>query len=83
MLTTINMKALIDIPEEVNQTLNIVKAQNDLKNKAETITLVVKLYEKEQMEPQLRPDFIKKIQKGENTQGIKFKKVEDLHKRHV
>ena len=38
------MKALIDLPIEINQTLNIIKAQHNLKNKAEAITLVVKKY---------------------------------------
>jgi hypothetical protein len=36
-----NMKELIDLPIEINQTLNIIKAQHNLKNKAEAITLVV------------------------------------------
>ncbi|MDP6294323.1 MAG: DUF2683 family protein [Candidatus Woesearchaeota archaeon] len=76
------MKALIDIPKDVNQTLHIVKIQNDLRNKAEAISLVVKAYEKDHMEPELRPDFVEKIRKGEKKKGIKFKNVDELRKRH-
>ncbi|MEK6960700.1 MAG: DUF2683 family protein [Nanoarchaeota archaeon] len=76
------MKALIDIPTEVNQVLNIVKARFNLKNKAEAITIVVNTYKEEHMEPELRPDFVHKIQKTEHLKGIEFKSVEELRKRH-
>jgi len=76
------MKALLDLPKEVNQTLNIIKAEHNLKNKAETISLVVNTYKEEHMEPQLRPEFVKKIQKTEHLKGIKFKSVDELRKRY-
>ncbi|MBI4451387.1 DUF2683 family protein [Candidatus Woesearchaeota archaeon] len=76
------MKALLELPEEVNQTLNIVKAQHRLKNKAEAISLVVHTYEEEHMEPQLRPDFVERIQRTEHLKGIRFKSVEELRKRY-
>jgi len=77
------MKALLDIPDEINQTLNIVKAQHKLKNKVEAITLVVTVYMKEHMEPELRPDFVKKIKKTEHLEGIRFKSVDELRKRYA
>ncbi len=77
------MKALLDIPDEINQTLNIVKAQHKLKNKVEAITLVVTVYMKEHMEPELRPDFVKKIKKTEHLKGIRFKSVDELRKRYA
>ena len=76
------MKALLDIPQEVNQTLNIVKAQHNLKNKVAAITLVVNIYKKEHMEPELRPEFVERIQKTENQKGLKFKSVEELRRRY-
>lgn len=76
------MKALLDIPIEVNKTLNIIKAQHNLKNKVEAITIVVKAYEQEHMEPELRPEFVEKIQKREHLKGIRFKSIDDLRKRY-
>ena len=76
------MKALLDIPEDVNQTLNIVKAQHRLKNKVEAIALVVNTYKAEHMEPELRPEFVERIQKTEHLKGIKFKSVDELRKRY-
>lgn len=76
------MKALLDIPDEINQTLNIVKAQHKLKNKVEAISLVVNAYKKEHMEPELRPEFVERIHKTEHRKGVRFKTVDDLRKRY-
>ena len=76
------MKALIDIPIEINQILNIVKAQFNLRNKAEAITLVVDRYKNEHMDLDLSPGFIKKIKSTENKKGIKFTNISDLRKRY-
>jgi len=77
------MKALLDIPDEINQTLNIVKAQHKLKNKVEAITLVVTVYMREHMEPELRPDFVERMRKTEHLKGIRFKSVDELRKRYA
>ena len=76
------MKALLDIPEEINQTLNIVKAQHNLKNKVEAISLVVVAYREEHMEPALRPEFVEKIQRNEHLRAKRFKSVDDLRRRY-
>jgi len=74
------MKALLDIPQEVNQTLNIIKAQHNLKNKVEAITLVVTIYKNEHMEPELRPEYVKKLSKLEKEKRIPFKNIAELRK---
>ena len=76
------MKVLLDLPMDINQTLNIIKAQNNLKNKAETISVVVKYYADNELEPELRPEFIKHIQEEDKKykigSGYKFKTLNDL-----
>lgn len=74
------MKALLDLPIEVNQTLNIIKAQHCLKNKVEAITLVVNTYKEEHMEPELRPEYTKKLKEIKNEKGIEFKSIDELKK---
>jgi len=74
------MKALLDIPNEINQTLNIVKAQHNLKNKVEAITLVVTTYMNDHMEPELRPDFVERMKKKEKEKGIPFRSIAELRK---
>jgi len=76
------MKALLELPNEINQTLNIIKAQRGLKNKAEAITLVVTAYKEEHLEPELRPEFVAKIQGTEHLKGIPFKTVDALRRRY-
>ena len=76
------MKALLDLPQEVNQTLNIVKAQNNLKNKVAAITLIVNTFREEHMEPELRPEFVARIKRTEHLKGIPFKSVDELRKRY-
>jgi hypothetical protein len=80
------MKTLLDLPTSINQTLNIIKAKNNLKNKAETISVVVKYYADNQLEPELRPEFIKKIQDGDKKykigSGYKFRTLNDLKTRY-
>ena len=54
------VQAMINIPEEVNQILNIVKARYGLKDKSEAISKVVIDYGREVLEFKLRPKHIKK-----------------------
>jgi pyruvate-formate lyase-activating enzyme len=80
------MKALINIPNDINQTLNIIKAKNNLKNKVEAISLVVSYYSENELEPELRLDFIKKIADSDKKyklgSGFKFNKLNDVKKRY-
>jgi hypothetical protein len=76
------MKALLDIPQDVNQTLNIIKAQHNLKNKVEAIALIVNTYKEEHMEPELRPEFVKEMSRTEHLKGKEFKDIGELRKRY-
>jgi hypothetical protein len=55
------VQAVINIDENTNRVLNIVKAKFGLKDKSQAINLVVNDYEKNSLEPELRPEYIKKI----------------------
>jgi hypothetical protein len=71
------VQAMIDINENSNRVLNIVKAKYGLKDKSEAIDLVVGEYEQTFLEPELRPDYKKKIQKiiqGKHVSRKEFEK---------
>ncbi len=75
------VQAMIRISDQTNQILNIVKAKYNLKDKSEAIEVVVKKYEEEILEPQLRPEFIEKMKKRQKEKAIKvdnFEKYFDL-----
>ena len=76
------VQALIEIDENTNRVLNVVKAKYGLRGKGEAIKVVVERYIEEEDEPELRPEFIEKIRKAEHLKGIKFKSVDDLRKRY-
>jgi len=57
------VQAMINIDEHVNRVLNIVKAKHGLKDKSEAINLVVEEYEGNFLEPELRPEYKKKLLK--------------------
>ena len=74
------VQAMININENANRVLNIVKAKNGLKDKSEAINLVVEEYEQSFLEPELRFDYKKKllnIVKGKHLSRKEFEKMVD------
>ena len=74
------VQAVITIEERANRVLNMVKAKYGLKDKSQAISLVVNEYEKNFLEPELRPEYLKKLKKIEKEKGIPFKNVRELRK---
>ena len=77
------MKALLDIPIEINQTLNIIKAQYGFKNKVETISHIVNTYADDHLAKELRPTYVKKILAGEGKRAVRFKTTQELKSRYA
>ena len=70
------VQAVINIDENTNRILNIVKAQYGLNDKSQAIVLVVNEYENF-MEPELRPKYknrLTKIMKGKHLSRTAFEK---------
>ncbi|MDP3882134.1 MAG: DUF2683 family protein [Nanoarchaeota archaeon] len=76
------IQAMIEIPEEVNQILNIVKARYNLKDKSEAISKVVTDYGLEILEPQLRPEFIERMSNVKEEKAITIGGIEEFKKRY-
>lgn len=74
------VQAVIDIDERANRVLNIIKAKYGLKDKSDAINLVVSEYESHILEPELRPEYIKKLKKIEKEKGIPFENIDELRK---
>lgn len=68
------VQAVINIDENANRVLNIVKAKFGLKDKSQAINLVVADYEQNSLEPKLRPEYKVKIEKIVN--GKHFSRAE-------
>ena len=71
------VQAVINIDENTNRVLNIVKAKFGLKDKSEAINIVVNEYEHLSLEPELRPEYkvkIAKIAKGRHLSREELEK---------
>jgi hypothetical protein len=70
------VQAMINIQEKTNRVLNIVKAKYGLKDKSQAIDLVVDEYEESCLEPELRPEYEKKIVKVMTEKHLSRKEFE-------
>lgn len=59
------VQAVVKINERANRVLNIVKAKYGLRTKSEAINIVAERYESQLLEPELKPEYIKKLKKIE------------------
>ena len=71
---------IIQIEEREDRILNIVKAKYGLKNKSEAVALIAQIYEESFLEPQLRPEYLIKLNKIRKEKGIPFRNINELRK---
>ncbi len=71
---------IIQIGEREDRVLNIVKAKFGLKNKSEAVAIITQTYEENFLEPELRPEYLEKLQKIRKGKYFKFDSIEDLRK---
>ncbi len=67
------VQALVQIDDNTNRVLNVVKAKYGLNDKGKAIQLVVSKYIEEENEPELRPEFIEKMKKIQRQKSIQVK----------
>jgi len=75
------IQAMIEIPEEANQILNIVKARYNLKTKSEAIAKIVLECGGNILEPELRPEYLEKLEKIRKGKYTKFSSLGELRKK--
>jgi len=75
------VQAIINIQEDTNRILNIIKAKHGLKDKSDAINLMAKEYSESILEPELNPSYIPKALKIKAQKPIAVGSVNDLRKR--
>jgi hypothetical protein len=65
------VQALVELDDNTNQILSIIKAKYNLNTKGEAIQLVVQEYS--EREPEIRPALVSKIKSIEKQKSIKVK----------
>jgi hypothetical protein len=70
------VKNVINLGEKENRVINIVKAKYGLKDKSQALSVIINRYEECELEPELRPEFVKEIE--ETRKNGKFLKIKDF-----
>ena len=74
------VQSIIDLDEKEDRILNIVKAKFGLKNKSEAVALIAKIYGDSFLEPELKPEYIGRLEKIRKGKYIPFSSIEELRK---
>ena len=72
------VKNVINLTERGSRIINIVKAKYGLKDKSQALSIILNRFEEVELEPQLRPEFIREIEDA-RKKG-KFVEVKDFAK---
>lgn len=76
------VKAIIDISDNANRILNIIKAEYGLRDKSEAINMMAEAYEEMVFEPKIKPSYLKRLKKIEKEPLTYIGTVEDFAKRY-
>lgn len=73
------VKAIVNIDEKAGKVIDIVRAKENLKDKSDAINMIIELYGKEILEPELRPEFVKELLESQKEKTIKIKDFESSY----
>jgi Protein of unknown function (DUF2683) len=76
------VKAIVEIDEEANRVINILKAQHGLKDKSQAINQMAKEYKEIVLESEFRPEYLRKVLEIQKEPIIRIGSAEDLRKRY-
>ena len=69
----------INLSDDANSILNIVKTKHKLRNRSEAFNFIVDEYEQKLLE--INPKYLKKLEKIEKGKFIRFNSIDDLRKK--
>ena len=73
------VQSIIDLDENEDRILNIVKAKYGLKNKSQAVAVLANIYEDSFLEPELRPEYIEKLERIEKEgKFLSFNSIKEL-----
>ena len=64
---------MINLDEEENRVINVVKAKYGFKDKSQAINIIVKHFEECELEPELKPKFIESLKESEKEKTVRIK----------
>ena len=75
------VQALLNLSENTNRVLNVVKAKYEFKDKSEAVEFIIQEFIEQENEPELKPEFIKEIRAIEKKEKFsKYKSLSELRR---
>ena len=76
------VQAIINIDERTNKILNVIKAKYCLKDKSAAIDRMAAEYEEKVLDPELKPEYIEKLEEIEKQKTINIGTIKNLRNRY-
>lgn len=76
------VKAIVEIDEEANRVINVIKAQYDFKDKSQAINELARQYKALVLESGLRPEYLKKLEKIQSEPIMRVGSAREFKKRY-
>ena len=76
------VKAIVEIDEEANRVINILKAQYGLRDKSQAINKLAKEYKEIVLESEFKPEYIRKLLDVQKEPIIRVGSAAELRKRY-
>ena len=67
------VQVIVTLNEHENRILNVIKGRFGFRNKSETISFIIREYESEFLEPELRPEYVEKMKERKKESTVKEK----------
>ena len=76
------VKAIVEIDEQANSVINVLKARYGLKDKSQAINEMARQYKKFILESDIKPEYLNKFKKIQAEPIIRVGTAEDFKKRY-
>ncbi len=76
------VKAIVEIDEEANEVINLLKAQYGLNDKSEAINEMARQYKALVLESPIRPEYLARLEKIRSEPIIRIGSVSDFKARY-
>jgi hypothetical protein len=76
------VKAIVNISQKANRVINVVKAKYDFRDKSQAINKIVEQFDEFILEPELRPEYIRKMNRIQKEPILRIGTVKDFKKRY-
>jgi Protein of unknown function (DUF2683) len=76
------VKAIVEIDEEANKVINILKAQYGLRDKSQAINEMARQYKEAVLDSEVKPEYLRRLKRIQKERIIRIGAIEDFRKRY-